>query len=119
MRIVDGREYSTFQAAAAARGLLLCDGDWVACFHDAPIFATGQALRLFFVAALTKGPVTDPLATWTAFAADLCDDLHHVAATLTVSVEPDAYLDYSLYLIDGLLAALGRRLTDFGLPLCQ
>ncbi|UPX12183.1 uncharacterized protein EKO05_0002747 [Ascochyta rabiei] len=119
LRTFSGTEYPTFQAAAAARGLLLHDGDWVACFQDAVTFATGQALRYFFVAALLNGPVTDPAAIWAAFQADLCDDLPEAAAALLVSADPDAYLDYGLYLIEGLLAESGKRLTDFSLPACQ
>jgi hypothetical protein len=119
LRTVNGVVHPTFQAAAAARGLLLHDGDWIACFRDAAVFATGQALRFFFVAALLNGPVTDPGAIWTAFRADLCDDLPDVAAALLVSSDAEAYLDYGLFLIEGLLAGFGKRLADFSLPSCQ
>ena len=119
LRTVDSVEHPTFQAAAAARGLLSHDGDWVACFRDAATFATGQALRYFFVAALMNGPVTNPLAIWTSFCTDLCDDLPLLAAALAVSNDAAAHLDYGLHLIDGLLAEAGKRLADFSLPACQ
>lgn len=118
LRTLDGVVYPTFQAAASARGLLQHDGDWVACFRDAVTFTTGRALRHFFVAALMNGPVTDPLAIWTQFRSDLCDDLTLDAAALTVSSDPNVHLDYGLYLIETLLTEFNKRLTDFGLPSC-
>jgi hypothetical protein len=119
LRTYSGTAYSTFQAAAAAHGLLLHNGDWLACFREAVVFQTGWALRSFFVSALLNGPVTDPLAIWDTFKTDLCDDLPGPAAALSVSTDQDAYIDYGLYLIEGLLAETGKRLTDFALPLCQ
>lgn len=116
LRTFNGTVYPTFQAAAAARGLLQDDGDWTACFREAVVFQTGFALRLFFAAALLSGPVSDPLAIWTEFQGNLCDDLPSVVASLSVTTESDAHLDYGLYLIGKLLAEAGKRLTDFSLP---
>jgi hypothetical protein len=111
-----GRVYPTFQACAAARGLLLHDGDWVKCFEEAVFFQTGRALRSFFVSALLTGEVTDPAAIWSTFGSDLCNDLAGPAASLGVSSEPEAHLDYGLYLLEGLLAESGKHLTDLNLP---
>ena len=65
-----------------------------------------------------NGPVTNPLAIWTSFCTDLCDDLLLLAAALAVLNDAAAHLDYSLYLINSLLAEAGKRLADFSLLAC-
>jgi hypothetical protein len=119
LRTFQGVQHPTFHAAAIARGLLLNDGDWVATFREAVIFATGSALRSFFVVALLTGPLADPLAIWTTFQTDLCDDLPPRAVALGVSTDPTAYIDYGLFLLERLLADSGKRLADFSLPSYQ
>ena len=108
----------TFQAAAAAIGLLLHNGDWVACFIEAAVFAIGRRLRSFFVSALLNGLVTDPLAIWMAFCVHFCDNLQAPTAALNVTIEADAHLDYGLYLLDRLLAESSKSTTLFGLLPC-
>lgn len=48
LRTFNSVEYTTFQVAAAAHGLLSHDGDWDSCFRETVISATDAQLRSFF-----------------------------------------------------------------------
>ena len=58
--------------------------------------------------------VTDPTALWNRYANDIYDDLPHRLRSMT-DVPDDLmspHLDYGLYLLNGGLSDLGKRLED-------
>ena len=119
LRTVDGVMYSTFQAACSARGLLEDDQEWFSCFAEVVRFSSGHALRALFGTALVHGRVTDPTASWNRYANDICEDLPHRLRSMT-DVPDDLmspHLDYGLYLLNGVLSDLGKRLEDYNMPL--
>ena len=119
--IVYGELLLTFHAACVALGLLEDDREWIACFEEAAVFTAGRQLRTLFVTALLYGPVVDLSALWTRFRDHICDDLPRVLSRRAdlPSRESNAYLDYSLFLVSGLLADQGKSAAaDFQLPLC-
>ena len=121
LRTVNEHIYPTFQSACQALGLLADDNEWVQCFTEAIVFASGCALRTLFCTALIYGNVIDPLALWNAFVNHICDDLKHYLNThteiITAQDIPNYYIDYGLYLIATTLHSYNKHLDDYQLPL--
>ena len=62
LQTIHGIEHSTFKAACNAFGLLDNDDEWISCFQEAILFASGHSLRLLFSTALLFNAITDPHA---------------------------------------------------------
>jgi energy-coupling factor transporter ATP-binding protein EcfA2 len=58
LKIVDMNEYSTFQAAAVAHGLVEHENEAFLCFRDAAEFDTSQKLRSLFIQLTKEGWAT-------------------------------------------------------------
>ncbi|KAH0603160.1 uncharacterized protein H6S33_008164 [Morchella sextelata] len=120
LRTVVGALQRTFKAACLALGLLEDDREWVQCFTEAVLFASGAALRTLFATALLFGDLTDPKALWAEFGNNICDDIPHTLQTNEALAAPadlqDPHLDYGLYLISQILADSNKTLADFDLP---
>lgn len=115
LRTLDDVVHPTFQAACVARGLLDDDSEWISCFTEAVTFSSGYFLQTLFGTALVHGHVSDPIALWEQFANDICDDLPHGLRSLTDVPNNliDPHLDYGLYLLDEVLAGMGKSLHDY------
>ena len=119
LHTIDGVCHPSFQAACLALGLLDDDQEWVTCFTESITYATGSQLHWLFVIALIFGGISNPMALWTQFQENICDDLNHQLQqrqiTLPASLT-DPHLDYRLYLISQALSDQSQSLTDFNLP---
>ena len=62
LKTVNGIVYERYQQACLAMGLLQDDEEWVQCFKESIIFATGKALRILFATAVLYASVVDPQA---------------------------------------------------------
>jgi PIF1-like helicase len=121
IRTIAGILYPTFKAACTVLGLLEDDHEWVDCFTEAVVYATGAALRTLFITALIYGAVTDPSSLWVQFHDRICDDLPYRLQQRNDVPQNlmDAHINYGLFLISQVLADFGRALADFHLPLPQ
>ena len=119
LRIIDEVCHSSFQAAYLALGLLDDDQEWVICFTESITYATESQLCWLFVTALIFGGISNPMALWTQFQENICNDLNHQLQqrqiTLPASLT-DPYLDYRLYLISQAFSDQSQSLTNFNLP---
>ena len=115
---VNGLIHSTFQAACLARDLLQDDNEWILCFTEAVQFSSGHSLRALFVMALVHGDITNLQQIWNQFQEQFCDDLLYRLRQQSIlpSQVVDPHLDYSLYLIQDVLADYGKTLADYQLP---
>lgn len=86
------------------------DTEWISCFTEAITFSSGYFLRILFGTALVHGHISDPTALWEQFAHHLCDDLPHRLQSLNGVPDNliDPHLDYGLYLLDEVLAGMGK-----------
>ena len=111
--------HSSFRHACVALGLLQDDREWIQCFEEAILFATGGALRTLFATAVIHGGVVDAPEIWTRFKLHLCDDLsrrlQRMAIDLPAHIE-SPHLDYGLYRLALIFADVGKALVDYGLP---
>jgi hypothetical protein len=116
LRSYQGVEYSTFQDACRARGLLEDDGEWRLCLREASQIQTGSSLRHLFASMLLFCQISTPEALWLEFQDDICDDLSVRIPNSTV----DRVHDFGLFLLNGILAESGYSLENFPkMPLCQ
>ena len=119
LKIVHGQQYSSYQQACIALGLLEDDQEWVHCFEKAVHFSTRNTLRTLFVTALMFGNVADPQSLWSRFGEKICDDLPyqlHYRTDIPPGLE-HPHLDYGLFLLQQKLTDFGKNLMDFHLPL--
>lgn len=67
---------------------------------------------------MVHGHVSDPTALWEQFSNNICDDLPHRLQSMNGVPNDltDPYLDYGLYLLDEVLAVMGKSLQDYQLP---
>lgn len=67
---------------------------------------------------MVYGHVSDPKALWEQFAHNLCDDLPHWLQSMNGVPHNfmDLHLDYGFYLLEGVLAGMGKSLQDYHLP---
>jgi len=114
-------EYPTYKATCFARGLLEDDGEWDQCLQEAGDMQTGGQLCSLFASILCHNNPSQPAVLWDHHKAKLCDDLHHRLIHLNhPDPTEDQIFDYGLYLIDGILRKMGKRLQDFPpIPLPQ
>jgi hypothetical protein len=116
LRSYQGVEYSTFQDACRARGLLEDDGEWRLCLREASQIQTGSSLRHLFASMLLFCQISTPEALWLEFQDDICDDLSVRIPNSTV----DRVHVFGLFLLNGILAESGYSLENFPkMPLCQ
>ena len=111
----------SLKSACITLGILADDNEWIQCFTEAIIFASGQGLRSIFVTALLHGDITDPAELWNTFAESICDDLkHYLSLHPEFILQPNLlniHLDYGLHLVQTALAQYGKCLNDYHLPL--
>ena len=120
LRTINDVLHPTFQAACVARGLLEDDKEWIQCFEEVTLFASGDSLRTLFVTALTNGVgLADSTLIWNRFAEKFCDDLPHRLRLRTDIPEDlvNPHLDYGLYLLAEMLESAGKTLQICGLPI--
>ena len=119
LQTVAGTLHSTFRHACVSLGLLQDNQEWIQCFEEAILFATGGVLRTLFATAVLHGGIADASEIWHRFKMHLCDDLprrlHHMAIELPDLAE-SPHLDYGLYLLSLIFADAGKGLVDYGLP---
>ena len=125
---MNGSLCDTFQQACLRLHLIQDDQEWIRCFEEAKLFATGGSLRNLLVVALTFGPLAEPVELWDEFCNYICDDLPHKLQQLfpdnelyTIVNEELfhkglATLDYGLYLINKKLGEQGRSLETYHMP---
>jgi len=95
------------------------NNEWVQCFEEVIVFATGGALRTLFATAVIHSRVVDPNQLWTQFKLHICNDLPRRIQRLTIPIPNDIpmpYLDYGLYLLSKLFADASKTLAEYGLP---
>jgi hypothetical protein len=109
LRTYEGIEYSTFQEACQARGLLEDDGEWRILLQEASQIQTGSRLRQLFATMLLFCQVSAPEKLWAEFWSNICDDL----AVRISNPTSDRIHDYGLYLLNGILAESGYSLEHF------
>ena len=115
LKLVDGVQHPTFQAACMAKGLLQDDGEWDQCLAEAGEMQTGIQLRRLFAMILLNCRPTEPHVLWNHHKAKICDDL---ARTLErdhplIDQTEDTIYDFGLYLIEKILLKSEKRLQDF------
>ena len=119
MQTVGGTLHSSFRHACVALGLLEDDREWIQCFEEAILFATGSILRTLFATAVIHGGVVDAAEIWHRFKLHLCDDLPRRLQRMAIDL-PDLagspHFDYGLYLLALIFADTGKGLLDYGLP---
>ena len=111
--------HSSFKNACVALGRLQDDREWIHCFEEAILFATGGVLRTLFATAVIYGGVVDAAEIWHRFKLHICDDLPRRLQRMAIDL-PDLaespHLDYGLYLLALIFADTGKGLVDYGLP---
>ena len=119
LRTVNGILHYTFQATCVARGLLEDDREWLECFGEASLFASGKSLHVLFATSLIHGGLTDAIAIWDKFATHFCDDLPYQLQNWPNIPEEltNPHHDYGLYLLGELLKESGKSLEECGFPL--
>ena len=104
---------------ACTLGQLQDDREWIQCFEEAILFATGGILRTLFAMAVIHGGVIDAANIWNQFKLYLCDDVPRRLQRMAIDL-PDLpespHVDYELYLIALIFADAGKGLVDYGLP---
>ena len=115
LKLVDGVQHPTYQAACVAKGLLQDDGEWNQCLAEAGEMQTGSQLRRLFAMILLNCYPTAPHALWDTHKAKICDDL---ARTLEhdyphIVQTEDIIYDFGLYLTEKILLKSEKRLQDF------
>ena len=66
----------SFQAVCFALGLLDDDQEWMTCFTESITYATESQLHWLFVTALIFDGISNPMALWTQFQENICNDLN-------------------------------------------
>ena len=115
LRLVDGVQHPTFQAACVALGLLQDDGEWNQCLAEAGEMQTGLQLRRLFAMILLNCHPTSPLTLWNTHKAKVCDDLARTLERDYPHIEQteEVVYDFGLYLIEKILLKSEKRLRDF------
>ena len=67
LHTIRGTEYLTYQQACLALGLLEDNREWIQCFQETVVYATGAALRTLFATAIMYGNIYDPHDLWLQF----------------------------------------------------
>lgn len=75
LRTYEGVEHDSFKAAAKAHGLLEADEAHKQIMRDGAILQMPYELRATFAALLAFEDVIDPVALWTEFKDDMCEDV--------------------------------------------
>jgi len=120
LKTFNGKTYSSFRDACAARGLLESDQEWLECLTDAGEMQTGSSLRQLFASLLRNCAPCQPSNLWQKCRAKICDDLRfRLRRSNRPNPTAEEVYDYGLFLIDGLLQRMGRRLRDYDMPLPQ
>jgi hypothetical protein len=109
LRTFEGTQYTTFQEACAARGLLQNDEEWHMCLDEAAQMQTGAQLQRLFATILLFCQPAQPNLLWMKYREQFCDDLYHWLELRGVqdAGEEEAY-DYGLFLLNGLLEESGE-----------
>jgi len=89
LRTIRDTEYPTYQQACLVLGLLEDNREWIQCFQETVVYATGGALCTLFATAIMYGSIHDPHDLWLRFRQHFCDDLPHRLQQLTVVIPPD------------------------------
>ncbi len=104
----NGQEFSTFQEAAKARGLVDDENEYKEAINEASTFQTGNGLRQLLVCLIVSGAPAKVL--WDdfkeLFAEDYLDKMH----------DEDKAFNAALNCIDRKLQLHGKSLEDVGLP---
>jgi len=119
LRTIRGTEYATYQQASLALGLLEDNWEWIQCFQETVVYATGAALRTLFATAIMYSNIHDPHDLWLRFRQHFCDDLPHQLQQLTFVIPPDLvdpHFDYGLHLLSIILEDAGKLLDTYHLP---
>jgi hypothetical protein len=113
--------HATYKEACIAQGLLESDEEWAQCLTEASQFKTGHQMRRLFVIILTACNPSEPVALWTRFRGQICDDLRRRLAGDPWR-HPDAsdedVFDFGLYLIENLVVETGSSMRDCSMPSC-
>lgn len=116
LRIVNGDEQPTYQAAARLLGLLSGQQEWNDCLEQATHYQMPYAMRQLFAIILAFCSPGDPLELWVQHRDALAEDFRQAArAELQDSSLPfnDYIYDQALLAIEDVMIGLSRSLTDF------
>uniref|UniRef100_A0A8D9BYA8 ATP-dependent DNA helicase n=2 Tax=Cacopsylla melanoneura TaxID=428564 RepID=A0A8D9BYA8_9HEMI len=100
-------EYSTFQQACSALGLISNEDEYVSCMREAKSFMMAHRLRRFFCLLVNMGAPAAFL--WSLFSEDLCEDF-------LLSLDRDKALAEGLCIINRILHNQGSSNIEQGLP---
>ncbi|CEP09527.1 hypothetical protein, partial, partial [Parasitella parasitica] len=74
LRTFEGQLYSSFQAAARARGLLADDSEWSAAMTEAALFQSASSLRKIFCILIAFSGLCDPYQLWLTHRENMAED---------------------------------------------
>ena len=104
----NGHQYTTFQEAAKAKGLVDSENEYKEAIAEANTFQTGHGLRQLFVCLITSGAPAKVL--WDDFKELFAEDY------LDKMQDPEKAYNAALVCIDRKLQLHGKSLEEVGLP---
>ncbi|KAF4530354.1 hypothetical protein B566_EDAN018479, partial [Ephemera danica] len=106
LKIFQGIQHSTFQAAAAARGLLASNEEWQNTLREAVSYQMPRQLRQLFSMILVFGNPPNAISLWQEFKEFLCH-----------GIQPNEFAeDIVLRILEYKLLQFQLTLADFALP---
>jgi len=118
-RTIHGIEYSTYQQACLALGLLEDDREWIQYFEETVLYTYRIALYTLFATAIMHGGILNPTSLWIKFQQHICADISYQLQHRPAIIPPDLldpHFDYGLHLLSLILQDAGKTLQDFHLP---
>lgn len=109
LRTFEGEIYATFKLAAAARGLLDSDEEWVKCLEDASTYLMPREMRNAFAYILCYCSPSSPLDLWERFREELNLDFRRNNS----EKEAD---NLGLHALEKILTQHSLKCTSVGLP---
>ncbi|CAO3693048.1 unnamed protein product [Rhizopus stolonifer] len=121
-----------FKEACVELGLTEDDNNWLFCFQETSLFATGESLLSLFVTALTEGQLINAAYLCEEIDKQVCNDLdyklqqifpgqifiteNNTAHQLSAFYKNSPSIDYYLYLIDKKLQVLDSNMKSYNMP---
>lgn len=117
LRTIDGVTYPTCRGAAERLGLLISDQHHKNTLNEALTWATAPQLRELFSIILVYSSPASPTSLWAQFSDDLSEDITYKwNKNLQSSPDESVILNFTLFLIEGLIEEMSKTLLSVGLP---
>lgn len=89
--------------------------EWVNYFTKAVTFSSGHSLKTLFKTLLVHEHVSDPIKLLKQYGNNICNDLPHWLRFINRVPDDlmDPHLDYGHYLLNEILADMGKSLRDY------